>query len=993
MADSVGQIGLDLVVNKNDFNKQMGGIQSLAKKVGATLAAAFAVKKIVDFGKSCIDLGSDLAEVQNVVDVTFPNMSKKIDDFAKNAIKSFGLSETMAKQYSGLYGAMAKAFGFAEGQAYDMATTLAGLAGDVASFYNIDQDLAYTKLKSVFSGETETLKDLGIVMTQNALDAYALANGYGKVTAKMSEAEKVTLRYMFVQDQLAAATGDFVRTSGGWANQVRVLSLQFNSLKATIGQGLINLFTPILKVVNTLIAKLATLASAFKAFTELITGNKASEGISGVGSSAGAAAADLSGATDAANALGDATADAGKAAKKAAKEMQGLSGIDKLNNLSTSDSSGSGGTGSAGAGTAIDYGNMATGENVVDKLDKKFAAMFENIRVEVQPTLDSLKRLWNEGLSKFGDFAWTALKDFYSDFLVPVGSWVLGEGLPRLIDALNDGLKKINWDKLNTSLKDFWQAIGPYAEQFGEGLIDFFEDISGLAVDAINVFPGVLNAFTDVINKSNPKKARDLGYALAGLATSLALFKGLKKPIELLTTFFAGFAGIKSINLAELFVFKLGGAGTPAFDVIGSEILDAISDAIKQLIPQWAFDLLSNLGAGIVLGAVAGSWFPGAGTVAGAIIGGITGAFAGIKIDGKSILSHIASAIFNWDTTSYLFSQAKERFEEAFRIDDWFGIGANIVEGIADGILGAITFLVEPIADLCEALVNGVKELLGIHSPSTVFAEIGECLMSGLLQGAKKKFEDVKKFFTELPGKIKSAFGDVSSWFKEKFDGAFIKVKNAFSGAKDYFSGIWTNIKAAFGNIPDWFKTKFTEAWTKVKEVFSKGGKIFDGIKDGILSGLKEVINGLIGGINKVIEKPFNGLNSALKKIKSVEIAGFKPFDKLISTIDIPKIPKLASGGYVKANTPQLAMIGDNRHQGEVVAPEGKLKDLLNEATKSSQNTDLSVLIGLLKQIIQLLKAIYGKEYQAFIKSDEVMKAVLSEYKKLKGATGKPVFN
>ena len=174
-ADSAGQIGLDLVVNKGTFEKQMTGIQALAKKAGASLAAAFAVKKIVDFGAKCVELGSDLAEVQNVVDVVFPRMNQKINEFAKNSAAQFGLSETMAKKFTGTFGAMAKAFGFGEQQAYEMGTTLTGLAGDVASFYNISQDEAYTKLKSVFTGETESLKDLGIVMTQTALDSYALA--------------------------------------------------------------------------------------------------------------------------------------------------------------------------------------------------------------------------------------------------------------------------------------------------------------------------------------------------------------------------------------------------------------------------------------------------------------------------------------------------------------------------------------------------------------------------------------------------------------------------------------------------------------------------------------------------------------------------------------------------------------------------------------------------------------------------------------------------
>ena len=142
MATSVGQIGLDLVVNENGFKSQMNGILGIAKKAGAAMAAAFGVKKLIDFGKQCLELGSDLAEVQNVVDVTFPAMSAQVDKFAKGAAQSFGLSETMAKRYTGTFGAMAKAFGFTESQAYDMSSTLTKLTGDVASFYNLSQDEA-----------------------------------------------------------------------------------------------------------------------------------------------------------------------------------------------------------------------------------------------------------------------------------------------------------------------------------------------------------------------------------------------------------------------------------------------------------------------------------------------------------------------------------------------------------------------------------------------------------------------------------------------------------------------------------------------------------------------------------------------------------------------------------------------------------------------------------------------------------------------------------
>ena len=394
---------------KQSFN----GLGSAVKKIGLLIGGAFAVGKLAQFGKECVELGSDLAEVQNVVDVTFTTMSDKVNEFAKNAMTSAGLSETMAKRYVGTFGAMSKSFGFSEAQAYDMSTALTQLTGDVASFYNISQDLAYIKLKSVFTGETETLKDLGVVMTQSALDQYALANGYGKTTSEMTEQEKVALRLAFVQKQLSAASGDFIRTSDSWANQVRVMQLQLQSLKATVGQGLINIFTPVLKVINVLLGKLATLANAFKSFTELITGKKSSGQTSGGGAGL---TGDASGVQDTADAYGQAADNAGKladstedvadATKDAAKAAKGyLSPLDEINRYSTQDtssttsktpSSGAGSSGSpgglAGAVGNVDYGKMAEGETALDKISKSAEKLAKLLKKLWKPFQDAWKK-------------------------------------------------------------------------------------------------------------------------------------------------------------------------------------------------------------------------------------------------------------------------------------------------------------------------------------------------------------------------------------------------------------------------------------------------------------------------------------------------------------------------------------------------------------------------------------------------------------------------
>lgn len=375
--ESVGQIGLDLVVNQNQFDRQMRGITNIASKAGKILAGAFAIKKITEFTSACLDLGSDLAEVQNVVDVTFSKMNEQVNNFAQNAVFQFGLSETMAKQYTGTFGAMAKAFGFVESEAYAMSTTLTGLAGDVASFYNITQGEAYTKLKSVFTGETESLKDLGVVMTQTALDQYALANGYGKTTAKMTEQEKVALRYAFVQQQLSLAQGDFARTSDSWANQVRILKLQFDSLRASLGQGFIAAVTPIIKVINTIMGKLVQLANVFSAFMKRLFGVK-SDSSSGIG----AVASDVSSATNAMDNLSNSTSGVGSAAKKAAKEIKGLMGIDEINTISSTGSDSDSGSGdSSGIGNiGMDDWDFSQQEKATDGLLSKVEVFADKVR-------------------------------------------------------------------------------------------------------------------------------------------------------------------------------------------------------------------------------------------------------------------------------------------------------------------------------------------------------------------------------------------------------------------------------------------------------------------------------------------------------------------------------------------------------------------------------------------------------------------------------------
>lgn len=257
-------------IGTSNFRSQMQ--QCTASTLKLKMAFVALTTATVKFTKEALKNASDLEEVQNVVDVVYGDMSNAVDNWSKTAAKNFGLSETLAKKYAGLYGAMSKSFDFATEDALTMGTTLAGLAGDVASFYNISVEDAYKKLKSVYSGETETLKDIGVVMTQTALDQYALAHGYGRTTKEMSEQEKVALRYRFILDKLSEANGDYLRTSGNWANMVRTAKLEIQSLSGEVGSELMPaakiVFSSAVNGIKTVLAYMKPVASGISLITQ-----------------------------------------------------------------------------------------------------------------------------------------------------------------------------------------------------------------------------------------------------------------------------------------------------------------------------------------------------------------------------------------------------------------------------------------------------------------------------------------------------------------------------------------------------------------------------------------------------------------------------------------------------------------------------------------------------------------------------------------------------
>ena len=883
---------------KQSFNS----LGSAVKKIGLLIGGAFAVGKLVQFGKECVALGSDLTEVQNVVDVTFTTMSDKVNEFAKNAMVSAGLSETMAKRYVGTFGAMSKSFGFSESQAYDMSTALTQLTGDVASFYNISQDLAYIKLKSVFTGETETLKDLGVVMTQSALDQYALANGYGKTTSAMTEQEKVALRLAFVQKQLSAASGDFIRTSDSWANQVRVMQLQMQSLKATVGQGLINIFTPVLKVINILLGKLATLANAFKSFTELITGKKSSGQISGSGAGlAGtnviADTADQYGqAADNAEKLADANKDNATATKKANKETKNyLSSLDEIhkatstgsNSLSTlSPSGGSGGAsgGLSGAVNNVDYGSLAEGETALDKISdsaKKLA--------------DLLKKLWKP----FRD-AWK--KE--------------GKNTINAAKTALDGLKKLAVS-VGKSLVEVWTN--------GTGTT-MLTTMLKIAQNVLKTIGNIASGFADAWNKNNVGTQ-----IIQNIADALVVVMQFVEKIAEDTATWA--ANLNFYPLLES-ISNMTATFAPILEAIGN-VLEGIYNNIVLPMLKW----LIETGIPTVINLVSDltGFFADHQSIIEAFGAALIGAFAATKIAG------LASSIGESISTIMLYGKGLVALMT--------GSGGIIggIKAIATAIGPGGIFAIAVGAAIAIGVLlyknwDKVKEVAGIVASAVVgfFKAMGKGV-SMILSDLKETVTGILDAIGTLVSNVVSSIVKfVTSKTREMAEAAIRKISDMKEKTSTLWNGMKANVKETWENIMtivrnkvatirDAIVNKFTSARDKVVEIF---GGIRDTIRD-ILNKVIGIANSAIGTVNSAI----GGIESAFTfgPWKVPTPFGSRTIGFTANFPRVPTIPYLAKGAVIPPRSEFLAVLGDQKNGRNLEAPEDLLRQIVREETGGNQ--------------------------------------------------------
>lgn len=608
---------------------------------------------------------------------------------------------------------------------------------------------------------------------------------------------------------------------------------------------------------------------------------------------------------------------AGNVAKETKKANTQLMAFDELNVMSSNDAND---TGSGGSGTSVPQ--LELDPVNIDDIKAKFLELLEPMR-----------NAWDNYGQGFIDSFKYGLNEV----------WGLTKAIGRSINEVwMNGTGELTCSLILLILTNIFNTIGNIAKRFREAweaagvgtqIIQNIWDVVNILLGGVNDITKSFEKWTNSLDfKPLLKSIEKLTAKLKPLADLIVgnlkwAFDKVLLPLGKWVIEDAGPVAIEALAEALDFLSSICKAGAETFqriwDVFFEPIADWAGDAIVTVLEDLAlvFEWLSEQ-SGLC------EFLGGLNETLGALVIAVTAVNVAMSLSPitwiilgiTALIVIIVECIKHWD----------EIKEAAVNCWDWicekWGQAVEFFSGLWDGI--------------CEVF-NGIGDW---------FKEKFQAAYD-IICGI---FADIGKWFSDRYDDIKGVLSSVGSWFTDKFTSAWEGIKKAFSGVKNFFAGVWKGICDVFGNIAGWFKNKFSAAWQAVKDVFSTGGKVFDGIKDGILNGLKSVINALIDGINRVIKIPFDGINWALQEIKDISILGAHPFD-WISTIDVPQIPKLAKGGIV--NRPTLSMIGEAGK--EAVMPlennTGWIAQLADQIN-SYGSQDQSTIISLLRQLIEVVE-------------------------------------
>ena len=909
--------------------KQTEKIKSAFGKIGKAVAVAFSVTALISFGKSCIELGSDLAEVQNVVDVTFGAMSETINHFARDALEQFGLSETSAKKYTSTLGAMLKSMGIATDQAAEMSMEMAGLAADMASFYNLETDAAFEKIRSGISGETEPLKQLGINLSVANLEAYALSQGMTKAYSAMSQQEQAILRYNYLLSVTADAQGDFARTSDGWANQVRILTERFNALKAAIGQGLIAVLTPVIRVLNQLLAKILTVTDAFSNFIAKITG-KNTKTTTSVNEMGGA----LDSATDSAGSLSGATDKAGESAKKAEEAFHGLASFDEIHSLTkAAEDSGSGGSGGGGGGAS----GGAISESIVDAADeadatlnpvlekiwnrlKELAELFKNgFKAGLgDVTLEPLKQAI-EGIKKSLKEIWTdpAVLQAANNFLdtwayslgqqagaaasigITIATNLLG-GLNKYLDQNKERIKQHIVSMFDISSEivkmqgDFAQAAanifsvfgGENGQQVTANIIGIF---ANAAMGAAEIGAKLYRDITDIITRPFIDNQDKFKTALDGILGVLSGFLGNIK--QVVNDTFSKANEVYDQHLAPMFSSLAAGLSSitgkllDAYNSYILPVLEGLQAKVKPLIDEHIQPAI-NKGLELI-GKIADAikdiweqtlqpfieWFIAtvAPYIAAALdtVGSVFLTVAGVVAD---VIGNIFDALGGLiDFIAGVFTGDWQRAWEGIKTffsAIWNAI-KNIVSAVWNAIKSIISTTINTISTIISTVLNAIKTTF-----STIFESIKNTVTT--------IFNAIKTFITTTINTISTTLSTVLNIIKTTFSTILENIKNTvttvFNAIKAFITTTINTISTTISTVLNAIKTTFSTILESIKNTVTT---VFNAIKSTITT----IINAVSTTISTVLNSIKTTFSTILNSIKTTVNTIFNAIKSTITTI------------------------------------------------------------------------------------------------------------
>lgn len=734
--------------------------------------------------------------------------------------------------------------------------------------------------------------------------------------------------------------------------------------------------------------------------------------------------------------------DTATAANEAADALDSyLSPLDDINRYQ--DPNSSSGIGSIGGVGAGETSPGAMFEEVPIENAAKIEEFLQNILELLEPTIDALKRLWNEGLKELRDFTADALIDFYELFLKPLGKWVLGEGLPALIDAVNDFLKKIDWDKLNKALENFWKALEPFAEAVGTGLIKFFDDLLSFGADVLNVvLPGIFNGLADILNSIDREDAETIGYVLGAIITA-ATVKKMAKAISNLTGLGSALGSLKM-------ALKNFRAGTPTKGNIAALSLlswfgaDILADTLAEAITGKDFHSATSIVADTVSGFLSEGF-------EGGIKNFVNGAGGNIATSVQWMMEMIfgedsdaAKIAKQWAESSNFWEEfAKpwlDRLPETIVEIGSNGIFGKAILPLFEGIGNAIkenasggifqTYIWPGLSDLGGNLISGITEGFTSQFPKmgdavkgffnnfskwfssggkmteqdakSIFGAIGVIITGewqDIFNNSSSIFDAIRTTITEKWNNIKSSTSNVWSNIRSSLSNVWTGLRstasNAFSNVRATISNIWSNIRSNTSSVWGSITSSVQSIWNNLRNVASNtfGGirtvitNIWNGIRNvttnvwnGIVGTIKGTVNGIIGGINGMIRGLVSGINSVISALNRFNVK-------------IPSWVPIYGGRTFGFNlrtisAPQIPYLAS----GAVIPPN---KEFLAVLGDQNQGNNIEAPEGLLRRIVREETRNGGGntyEVSAKVGRKEILKVIIDEAKIQRTQTGKNPF-